>query len=283
MARPSSSLLRRALARFVVLVVALSLLRLSGCPEQLFYLTSRESSTAPHGIEDVFFTTPDGLSLHGWLLRPPSATPGERVPVILHCHGNAGSVIDHLAFSEFLVRDGFAVFLFDYRGYGRSQPGRPTRHRLMLDTHAALDALLARPDIDHSRIGVLGVSLGGVFAARLAMERPEIRACALVAAFSSFPAIAHDHFPILGPCLIGSGLAPAESVAGLGDKPLLVMHGESDTIVSPRHADRIADAARRAGVHVEVARSPAGHNDILDHPPEQMRLSAFFRSALAPR
>lgn len=271
------------LSRLAALVALLALLRISGCPERLFYVPSRESNTAPIGVEDIFFSTPDGLSLHGWLLRPPTDTPGQKLPVILHCHGNAGSVIDHLAFSDFLLRDGFAVFLFDYRGYGRSEPGSPNRHRLLADAHAALDAVLARSDLDHSRIGVLGVSLGGVFAARLAMERPEVRACALVSAFSSFPAVAHDHFPILGPCLVATGLAPSESVAGLGGKPLLVLHGESDTIVGPHHADRIADAARAAGVPVEVVRSAAGHNDILDGVPEQLRLSEFFRRTLAPR
>jgi alpha/beta superfamily hydrolase len=46
-------------------------------------------------------------------------------PVILRCHGNAGRIINRLENLRELYRIGLSVFIFNYRGYGRSQ-GRPS-------------------------------------------------------------------------------------------------------------------------------------------------------------
>ena len=93
---------------------------------------------------------------------------------ILHVHGNAGHVANHAEFSAFLTQAGFHVLVFDYRGYGRSDDGgRLTRAKLVADTHAALDYLLRRDDVDPERIGMLGYSLGGVIGLAAAAEREE--------------------------------------------------------------------------------------------------------------
>lgn len=250
--------------------------------ESLFYHPSRTPPIAPPGVEEVRFKTSDGLTLHGWLLKPSAPPASGKLPLILHCHGNAGNIEDHLAFSEFLPLHGVAVFLFDYRGYGLSDDARPSRDRLMIDTRAALDAMLARPDIDPRRIGALGVSLGGVFASNLAAERQEIRSVALVAPFSGWSRIASDHLPVLGALLIRPGLDPVDAVTKLGQRPLLVVHGQQDTIVPPRHGERIVRAAAGAGVPAKLLPLPhAGHNDVLDDASYEREITEFFTRTLA--
>jgi uncharacterized protein len=171
--------------------------------------------------------------------------------------------------------------LFDYRGFGVSEARRPTRDGIVADTLAAIDFASARPDLDRERIGVLGISLGGVPGSAAAADRPNVRAVALVTAFSSWARVAHDHLPIVGPILIGPGRDPADAVAKLGSRPLLLVHGVRDRVVPLHHAGRLADAARAAGVTVQIAEIPeADHNDIMHFPEYEASLAAFFTTHL---
>ena len=84
------------------------------------------------GHEDVWFESADGTKLHGWFI--PHAVPRR---AILYCHGNG----EHIAFNAGLaarLRDTLqaSVFLFDYRGYGRSD-GRPDEPGCVADGKAA--------------------------------------------------------------------------------------------------------------------------------------------------
>src|SRR5690606_10025203 len=129
---------------------------------RMAYFPSREPFETPAGYEDVTFQTPDGLRLHGWFMPAVGAAPAGsmggsagsggagdaaagRRPAIIHVHGNTGHVALHADFSAFLTQAGFHVFVFDYRGFGRSDGGgRLTRAALLADTHAAIDYLRAR-------------------------------------------------------------------------------------------------------------------------------------------
>ncbi|NWF73052.1 MAG: alpha/beta hydrolase, partial [Nitrospirae bacterium] len=71
-------------------------------------------------LEDVWFQAADGARLFGWYVESQADRP-----VILWCHGNAGNIVNRLENLRELYRLGLSVFLFDYRGYGRSQ-GKPS-------------------------------------------------------------------------------------------------------------------------------------------------------------
>ena len=267
----------------VMLLSGILAVRLFGFIESfVFYFPSREEFANEPGVIDVTFSGPDGRKLHGWLLVPANAGAGS--PAVLHVHGNAGNVSSHLAYSRFLADHGFVVFIFDYRGYGRSEVGRsrPRRDRMMEDTRAALETLITRPEVDRSRIGVYGVSIGSVFATALAAERPDVRAVVAVAPFSGWANIAHTHFPIVGPMLVRGGLDPIDSCAALGDRPLMLVHGSLDDIIPPEHSARIERAARAKGVKVTRLVVPeAGHNDIVfQSEATKQAVAAFFKESL---
>ncbi len=274
-----------SLARIVFVLALLVLaLRISRWPEGLFYFPSREPFDTPPGVRDVTFTASDGVKLHGWLMLPRGASVEAPVPAVLHVHGNAGDISSHAAFSDSLPDAGIAVLVFDYRSYGRSDvaPGRLRREALLEDTRAAWDALKAQPEVDGQRLGIYGVSIGGTFAAALAAEAPDAKCLCLVAPFETWPRIAGTHMPVIGPLLITPGLDPAQSVRGLGSRPLLVVHGGDDTIVPPAHGRAVVDAAAGAGVHAEFAIiAGAGHNDVVvDEPAGRAAVSGFFRTTL---
>ena len=260
--------------------------RIGGCAERLAYFPSRASFVTPPGFEDVDFTSADGTRLHGWFMPATDADSDHPGPAILHVHGNAGNIDSHESFSRFFTRHGLSVFIFDYRRYGRSEDRGPLRRRALLaDTEAALATLKARPDIDPTRIGVYGVSLGGVFALHAAADEPGVRAIATVSAFSTWRGVARDLQPLLGPLLMPGGLEPADAAARLGDRPYLIIHGLADEIINPRHADLLAHAAREAGVPTTVWTDPTGdHNAMIQtNPAARQQLIDFFTEHLAPR
>ena len=83
-------------------------------------------------IEDVWFSSADGTRLHGWF-----AEAKDPRTVALFAHGNGGSIADRRGVLK-LFRDrlGASVFLFDYRGYGRSE-GSPSERGVLADARAA--------------------------------------------------------------------------------------------------------------------------------------------------
>jgi len=276
--------LAKSVARICIVLGIVGLAtRFSGWAESLAYFPSREAFDTPLGTEDVWFESADGTRLHAWFMPAIGIDPATPGPAILHAHGNAGNIASHDSFSRFLTLHGFHVLLFDYRRYGRSDDTGPLRrHALLADTEAALVALQARPDVDASRIGVYGVSLGGVFALHAAADDPDVRAVATVSAFSTWGGIASDVLPVIGPILLRGGLEPADAAARLGDRPYLILHGLKDGIINPRHAERLADAARHAGVETEIWTDPRGdHNSMIQTNADARRtLAAFFTKHL---
>ena len=273
---------RYAGIRLGIALVAVVVLRLTGVVEGFaFYMPGKETGDAPLGIEDVSIPVAGSQSLHAWFIPATDSGKGEVRPAILHVHGNAGTVRDHLAFSQHLADAGFHVLLFDYRGYGKSSPSRFLRRdALMEDTRAAWDAMRARPDVDASRTGVLGVSLGGAFAVQLAVERGEqVRALCTVSAFSSFADIANDKVPLLGGMLVGDGL-PARKSAHRVVAPWLIVHGQSDEIIPVAHAGVLAQAQQRA---TTLLVPNADHNGLMEFDQSKQGTIDFYRDALTSR
>jgi pimeloyl-ACP methyl ester carboxylesterase len=106
----------------------------------------------------------EGLRLDGDLYLPAEHEEGERLPAIVACSGYQGLKTIHPArFARALTPYGYAVLSFDYRGFGRSDGvrGRLVPQDQVEDVRAAVSFLETRPEIDPSRIALLGWALGG--------------------------------------------------------------------------------------------------------------------------
>jgi fermentation-respiration switch protein FrsA (DUF1100 family) len=125
--------------------VALSVLT-AGCRESMetrfIYYPTRTLAADPSEVglhyRDVTFTATDGVRLHGWLIAG-------RVPTtLLYSQGNAGNMGDRVAIARLLVEQlGVGIFMYDYRGYGRSE-GVPSEAGLARDVRAAREACSGR-------------------------------------------------------------------------------------------------------------------------------------------
>jgi hypothetical protein len=117
-------------------------------------------------FEDVWFTASDGVKLNGWFYPAAKNAPHCQLAILL-CHGNAGNIGDRLGICRALLATGVSVFLFDYRGYGRSA-GRPSEEGTYLDGQAAYQWLRQKGAC--GTIVPFGESLGGGIASELAIR-----------------------------------------------------------------------------------------------------------------
>ncbi|MBI4401900.1 MAG: alpha/beta hydrolase [Nitrospirae bacterium] len=188
-------------------------------------------------LEDVWFQAADGTRLFGWYAES-SATPA----VLLWCHGNAGNIINRLDNLAELYRLGFSVFLFDYRGYGRSR-GRPSEEGLYQDALAAYAYLTETRRIRPERLVLFGRSLGAAVAGEVASQRP-VAGLILESPFPSVEAMARAHyFGLPLHWLLGARFDLADRLQHIS-VPILVVHGDRDEVVPLQLGKQVFDVAR---------------------------------------
>jgi len=205
-------------------------------------------------LEEVWFQTQDGLRLFGWYV-PATGLPA----VLLWCHGNAGNIIHRLENLAALHRMGLSVFLFDYRGYGRSE-GMPSEPGLYQDARAAYEVLAKAKQVPPERIVLFGRSLGAAVAGTLAGQQPAA-GLILESAFPSVEALARYHYWGLPMhWLVGAEFNLADRLRQLR-LPVLVVHGDRDSLVPLRLGQAVFDAANSPKDLYVV--HGADHNDLV--------------------
>ncbi|TWU02570.1 alpha/beta hydrolase [Stieleria varia] len=121
----------------------------------------------PDGLlfRDVAFESGDGTKLHGWYC--PCENPRA---VVLIAHGNAGHVASRAPWLRYLQSNAkLSAFMFDYRGYGRSE-GTPTVDGVLQDAKAARAKLCELAKVSDSEMLLMGESLGGAVVVHLAAD-----------------------------------------------------------------------------------------------------------------
>lgn len=229
-----------------------------------------DGTTAPPGAERLVLEGASGPGL-AWYLPPASGETPERArgaaPAVIFAHGNAEVARDWAAAYRSLAREGVAVLLVEYPGYGGA-PGSPSRASIRDVMVAAWDALASRPEVDRARIVGLGRSLGGGAVTELARHRP----LAGLVLQSSFTRV-RDFAPrmLVPPFLIRDPFDNVSAVASF-DGPVLVFHGREDGVIPYAHGVAVAASSERA----ELVTWECAHNDC---PPDWTswiaRISAF--------
>ncbi|BFU94552.1 MAG: putative Peptidase [Nitrospira sp.] len=203
-------------------------------------------------LEDVWFPSADGTKLFGWYIEAAADRP-----VILWCHGNAGNVINRLDNLVRLFKSSFSVFLFDYRGYGRSQ-GRPSEEGLYLDAIGAYDYLTRTRMIRPERLIVFGRSLGAAVAGDLAAQKPAA-GLVLESSFPSIESVAKVHYGGLPlHWLLGAEFRLIDRLPTLS-LPKLIIHGDQDDIIPLVLGRQVFDGSLPPKSFYVIA--GAGHNN----------------------
>jgi fermentation-respiration switch protein FrsA (DUF1100 family) len=236
------------LVLLVAIVLFAQYLRRTG----MFFPDRYPTGRWEHGGEDHYFASDDGVRLHAWWFRAPETN----APMMIWFHGNAGNLTDRADTAEQLAKRGVSVFVFDYRGFGRSE-GRASESGAYRDSLAAFEYVKSK---GAQRIVLYGESIGGPYAAYVAKERKgAVRAVILE---NSFPSLKDVGNALYRPLPLG-WTAPfaMRTTAWLNEAgvPVLVMHGQRDQVIPYALGKKLYDGLT---VPKEMLTSHAGHCEI---------------------
>ena len=239
-----------------LLIAMVSVLGLFLFQRRLIYFPSASVAAPAETLnaEPIAFRSADGTPLSGWFMSPSG---GGALCTVMVFNGNGGNRSDRLPLAERLLDAGFAVVLFDYRGYGGSS-GSPSEEGLRADGLAATRYVRERLDVDPARVVYLGESLGaGVAVAVSLVETPAL--LILRSPFTSLADVAATRIPLLpiGPLLWDD--FPNLETIGQVEAPVLVVAGSADRTVSVEQSIQVFDAAPDPKALVLV--EGADHND----------------------
>ena len=206
-------------------------------------------------VEECEFEAQDGIRLHGWWHASGESDGSD--PVLLWCHGNAGNITNRNENMRMLAERGMSFFIFDYRGYGKSE-GKPSEQGLYSDAEAAYRYVTGELGVPAERVVIFGRSLGSGVATHLALHEP----CAgliLESAFTSVPAMARKVVPVLPLWrFVDTEFDNLERGPRLS-VPLLSIHGDADGLVPFEQGKAVYEAAPEPKDFYTIP--GAGHND----------------------
>ncbi|MCP5107715.1 MAG: alpha/beta hydrolase [bacterium] len=194
---------------------------------------------------EVSLETPDRLRLYSWFVGDD-----EERDVLLYCHGNYGNIShrnDHFSIFHQL---GLRVFIFDYRGYGRSA-GKLSEKGTYRDAETAWQYLVETEGIPPERIILYGRSLGGPVAARLA-GRVNAKALILESTFASIPHMARELYPFFPRVFVRYRYNTLGYIRDV-HIPLLVIHGPEDEITPFSHGKAVFSVANEPKQFIKIS------------------------------
>lgn len=196
-------------------------------------------------FDPVSFSTSDGETIQGWFLYGSTGSP-----LVVACHGVGTNREDLRGVTRFLSQAGFNVLAFDFRAHGESTGYKTTfGFREALDVRAAVRYAGANYRRQFSSVGVYAISMGSAAAIMAARDLPEVKAFVFDSPFARladlvdgqfthWPSMAGRVFAWLarfyGSLFIGTsaaGVAPQAYAKDLGTRPVLVFHGDRDTLI----------------------------------------------------
>jgi len=250
----------RVLRIGALLVGVLLLGFLSGCwnwfvESQVFFPdTTIEQTPKDFNLpfEDIWFTSSDSVRLHGWLIPAPSLNH-----LLLFCHGNAGNISHRLDNVRLLHQRGISVFIFDYRGYGRSH-GHISEKGFYLDSEAAHEVARKWVEKNGAKLVVFGRSLGGIAATHLGATK-NCDGLILESTFTNMGAMAGAHYPLpFAETLLKHRLNAVGQIVEVRI-PKLFFHGDKDRVVPIKLGRKLFEMAPTPKEFVVLP--GAGHND----------------------
>ena len=178
----------------------------------------------------------DGYTLYGYWIE----SSGERVGItILYCHGNKDNIDEYWDRVMLLHKLGANIFIFDYRGFGRSE-GETSEEGLYADGEVALDYVLSTQGVSPDSLCIYGYSLGNVVSIYLTARIAPPLCLIAEAPFASANSLTQSAITIdIPPLWLTDGeFDNAEKIRDI-ECPLLLFHGDSDDMVRYRDNGRI--------------------------------------------
>jgi uncharacterized protein len=270
----------KVIAALTILIIALGIAEVNNAlhPPRIVPPgnTLRESKI---GFQQLDLITEDRVRLSAWY------TPPRKGAVILLAHGYGDNRPEWV--HALLAKKGYGVLSWDARAHGESDGEISTVGYLeVLDVKAALDYVLAQPDVYH--VGAWGGSMGGATLICATAQFPEIEALFVDSSFASLNA-EFDYlvpYPVINP--LAKFLAEWQTgfsikdldlmkdIARISPRPVYIVHGTGDTVAPPDSGQELFNAANEPR-YLWMEEDAAHLAIYLDNPRRyQRRLIGFF-------
>jgi dipeptidyl aminopeptidase/acylaminoacyl peptidase len=263
-----------------------------GAPRVIFPTLTASFPAAAHVVPQIVLTRAgDGLEIHNQLFLPADLSPGEKRPALIFVHG--GPMRQMLpgyhymqfyhwayAINQWLANQGYVVLSINYRGgigYGRSFRQAPNTNARgnseYQDVLAGAQYLQGRADVDASRIGIWGLSYGGLLTSQALARNSDI--------FVAGADLAGVH--LYGANLDTASVAwrsSAISEIGKWKSPVFLVHGDDDRNVDFSQTIGLVQLLRAHGVHYELMVIPDDLHESMIHSrwlDTWERMGAFLR------
>jgi len=249
MVRTGARIMLTFLIALYVLIVVLAFLsdRLIFLPHRPGYDLDSLASISRGAVQGHRIPCKDGALAAVYLPNPHAQF------TLLYSHGNGEDIGDDLPVLEEFRRAGFAVFAYDYSGYGQSE-GRPSEAAVYRNVEAAFDFLTGTLRVPPERVIAFGHSLGASAAIHLAASRPVAGLIAQAPFISAFRVLTRV------PLLPWDKFNNAQAIRRV-HCPVLIAQGRRDEVIPFWHGERIYRLANPPKWQVWL--DGAGHNDVM--------------------
>jgi len=216
--------------------------------------------------EDIYFKG-DAGKLHGWWFPAKLSAAHQARATVLFLHGNGQNISTHSGLIYWLTQYQYDVFIFDYRGYGKSE-GSAQLEGALNDITRAREYVASRHK-NNNKLFIIGHSLGASLGVvNLAMNESSVDGVILVSPFSEYRKITREtmarswltwafQWPIS--LTINDEYNPIDFVAQLPEVPKLFMYSEEDTVIRPEH---VLSLYNRASEPKSIEKSWGNHNSL---------------------
>lgn len=248
-----------------------------GAPRVIFPKLGADFPATEHVKPEVVWTTaPDGMKISNTLFVPKDVKPGEKRPAMIFVHGGPARQMlpgYHYfqfyhwayAYNQWLAKQGYVVLSINYRsgiGYGRSfrqAPNTAARgNSEYQDVVAGAKYLLGRADVDTARLGIWGLSYGGLLTAQALARNSDI--------FKAGIDLAGVH--LYTPTLDTANVAyksSAVSEIGKWKSPVFLVHGDDDRNVDFAQTVGLVNLLRAHNVYYELLVVPDDLHESMLH------------------
>jgi len=246
--------------------------------------------------DPVSLSTSDGEFIRGWFLFGSKGSP-----LIVVCHGVGTNREDLRGVSRFLCRAGFNVLAFDFRAHGESTGSKTTfGFREALDVQAAVQYAVAHYQQQFEGVGVYAISMGSAAAILAARHMPQVKAFVFDSPFARLEDLVDQqfsHWPRLprrlfasmarfsGSILTGiqaTEIAPEAYAPDLGTRPVLVFHGDQDTLIPIAQGRQLFERIPGPKEFVETRGAAHVQSYAVMGRAYEEKVVSFFRTHLGP-
>lgn len=194
--------------------------------------------------------------------------------LLFFIHGNGGDLSTWTTGVDFYRKVNYDLFIFDYRGYGKSTGRIESEAQLHADVRAAWDTIAAQYRGRNIPIVIYGRSLGTGLAAQLAREvSPDL--LILVSSYTSLIAASQRAYPIAPGWILKYPLR-TDALIGAIKSPIMMIHGKQDELIPYADSEQLRPLVRSPLEFLLV--DGAGHNDIHQFPVYLEALEARLKS-----